>query len=512
MPVGPFGAVPGCEALSVETQIQACALPELLRDLYDSERSGVLTHRAGSAQRRILFSRGLIQLAESSVTEEGLGARLVRDRLLSTGALAEAERGASGTVALASALINRGLIGKEPLQRSAREVTAEIVRAVFAEERGATEFEELGDVPELFEADVLSTLSQLLGGFAAMSGFAPVREAMWTIANPLRLRRPTPLPLDRLALSRTQGYVLSRIDGSSSLADVITTLPAGEEEGAIRFLFALLTLRVVEYDPPLGDGPFRATDLLRDHADRSALESLQETLVGQTYARIRTQNPHEVLGVAPHASRTAIERAYEEAKGTFSRDRLVPRIQDRFRAELALIEARLVEAYLHLTQAERSDRGADGRSRAHEPGAVDVDSLLLRPELDKTRSRVAQDEAAKVAESYHAKARQSMRGGDYHNAIQYAKLAISYNGSDARLYFLLAECQVRNPEARWQRMSEENYTRATELDPWNAEYRIHLGRFYKKRGLPLRARRQFEEALKLVPEHEAATQEIAALG
>jgi len=104
-----------------------------------------------------------------------------------------------------------------------------------------------------------------------------------------------------------------------------------------------------------------------------------------------------------------------------------------------------------------------------------------------------------------------MMSADYYNAIQYGKLAISYNGDDARLYFMLADCQVRNPEARWQRMAEQNYTKATQLDPWNAEYWISLGRFYKKRGLSLRARRQFEEALKLVPEHEEATKELESL-
>jgi Flp pilus assembly protein TadD len=53
--------------------------------------------------------------------------------------------------------------------------------------------------------------------------------------------------------------------------------------------------------------------------------------------------------------------------------------------------------------------------------------------------------------------------------------------------------------------------KATQLDQWNAEYRVALGRFYKKRGLKLRARKQFEEALLVVPTHEGALQELASL-
>jgi tetratricopeptide (TPR) repeat protein len=178
---------------------------------------------------------------------------------------------------------------------------------------------------------------------------------------------------------------------------------------------------------------------------------------------------------------------------------------------LGVIESRLVEAYLQLTKPVRSSRRSRPTEEASQGRDLNAADLLMRPELDKTRSRTEQDEASRVAELYYSKARKAMMSGDYYNAIQYGKLAISYNGDDARLYFMLADCQVRNPEARWQRMAEQNYTKATQLDPWNAQYWISLGRFYKKRGLSLRARRQFEEALKLVPEHEEATKELESL-
>jgi Flp pilus assembly protein TadD len=61
-------------------------------------------------------------------------------------------------------------------------------------------------------------------------------------------------------------------------------------------------------------------------------------------------------------------------------------------------------------------------------------------------------------------------------------------------------------------MAEHNYSEATRLDPWNVEYWISLGRFYKKRGLKLRARKQFEEALKLAPLHKEAVEELESMG
>jgi Flp pilus assembly protein TadD len=90
-------------------------------------------------------------------------------------------------------------------------------------------------------------------------------------------------------------------------------------------------------------------------------------------------------------------------------------------------------------------------------------------------------------------------------------LAISYVADDARFSHLLGECQAKNPDPRWQRLAEQNFTRACELDPWNADYRVNLGLFYKRRGLKLRARKQFEDALQLVPSHVAALTELEAL-
>jgi len=495
----------------MQSHFSSQSLAEIFRDLYLSERTGVLILSQEEFECSICFDRGLIQYAESSSPDRDLGKVLIETNMISAGALAEAQRDGADGSNLAQALVKRGLIGKAALLPSARVVAEGIVGDVFGWAGGNAEFRDSDAIPEILEADVLSTFRLILHGIDQMDEFEPILAAMRDFDNGLTVRTPTPIPLEKLTLSRTQGFVLSRVDGQTNFRDIISTLPDEEEEPASRFLFGLLIMGVVEYQPPLADGPFRVANILRDHADRRALEKMQEKTIHQSYARMRKQNPHEILGVTPSASRTAIERAYSEAKSLFARDRLLPRIRERFRTELSVIESRLVEAYLQLT---KPDPSAARRASAPEAAAgqhIRGDDLLMRPELDKTRSQSEADEASRIGELYYSKARKAMLSGDFHNAIQYGKLAISYSAEDARIYFMLAECQVRNPEARWQRMAEQNYTKATQLDPWNADYWMSLGRFYKGRGLGLRARRQFEEALKLVPEHEEATQELATL-
>jgi tetratricopeptide (TPR) repeat protein len=495
----------------MQSHFSSQTLAEIFRDFYLSERSGVLSLAHDQDEKRLFFQRGLIHYAEGNADEESLGPRLIRENKISSGALEEARGEIERPVELAQVLIRRDLIGKEALRETVREMVDSVVKGAFRWERGAAQFDDVQELAGPFESDVLTTFEVILRGIFNMTDFEPIGEAMQGLDNRLHVRNPTPLPLEKLTLSPAHGFILSRVDGSTTVSDVVSILPQAEEQQALRFLFGLLVMGVLEYDPPLGDGPFRVANILRDHADRRALERMQEQTIQQAYSQMRAQDPYSILGVTATASRQAVERAYEEAKALFSRERILPRVRDQFRSELAVIESRLIEAYLRLTQPDASKPSAEKQAAEATDQNLRGDDLLVRVEMDKTKSKLELEEAAKVADAYFAKARKAQREADFHNAIQYGKLAVSYNKNDARYFYLLAECQVRNPGPRWQHEAEQNYVKATQLDPWNADYWISLGRFYKKRGLSLRARRQFEEALRLVPEHEGATKELETL-
>ncbi len=495
----------------MQAQFSSYTLAEIFRDLYLGESSGVLHLAREDVEKRVYFDRGMILYAESSLPDEDLGPRLVHEGKISSGALAEARRNISESKDLGQALINRGLIGTEALRHTVRYVVERVVESLFQWPGGSARFSEGWLVQEIFEGDIVSTFEFIIRGISGMTGFEPIQDALKGTKGRVAFSDPAPLPLERLTLSASHGFVLSRVDGSSSVREILSVLPPDNEDEACRFLYGLLVLGVLQLDPPLADGPFKVTSLLRTHADSVATETHQEKLITQAYEAMQGQSAYELLGVGADAGREEIEAAYAEAKEKFSRDSILPRIRERFRSELSVIESRLVEAYLRLTQVE-GPKAAPLASEGPAEDEVRGDDLLVRVELDKTRTKRKLEEAVQIAQNYYQKARRYMREGDFHNAIQYGKLAISYHDTDARFFFMIADCQVRNPEARWQRMAEQNYLRAAELDPWNPDYLINLGRFYKKRGLKLRARKQFEQALKIAPAHEEAARELESLG
>lgn len=493
----------------MQAHFSAHTLAEIFRDLFVGERSGVLTLTREDGERRFFFRAGLLVFADSDRPEDDLGKFLVANGTISDGALTEGEASCDERIELGRILVQRDLLTRDELADAVRELVPRVVAGTFQWSGGTAGFQEAAELPDYYEGDVLHTVDSVLFALESMTGFDPIRDALLGLDNKIEASRPAPIPLERMRFTPTQGYLMSRIDGSANVNEVVAILPDGEEDAALRFVFGLLMFGVFEHVPAVADGPFRVSNILRDHADRQALEKIQENTIAEAYRTMPQSSPFDILGVSPDASRDAIDRAYEEAKAIFGKDRVLPHLREKYRAELAMIESRLIESYLKLSQPEGERPAASVRTES--AGARSADDLLVRVEMDKTKRKLELEEAARVADEYYQMAKKALRESDYHNAIQYSKLAISYNKDDARYYFTLADCQGRNPEARWQRMAEENFVKATQLDPWNPEYLVRLGRFYKKRGLKLRAIKQFEEALKLAPAHEAATRELRSL-
>ncbi len=61
----------------------------------------------------------------------------------------------------------------------------------------------------------------------------------------------------------------------------------------------------------------------------------------------------------------------------------------------------------------------------------------------------------------------------------------------------------------FHKRAEQNFLRSIKLDSWNPEGHVGLGLLYKNEGLLVKARKQFERALKVDPEHPIALKEMS---
>ncbi len=194
------------------------AVAESFRDIFLSEETGRLEVRSGGRSCSILFDRGLVAGAE-----------------LAPGPAPGAAAG------------NR---------------SAEIITLAFGSVPEKVEFVASPALAEEPATDLLQTVNLFLLGMRTMSGFEEIREVLLAIESGIVLRPNPSVPIDRLDLHPVHGFVLSRLGSGLTFGEVVATAGPEEEEQAARFLFGLMLLGSVAFEPPVGHGPLRTEVLL----------------------------------------------------------------------------------------------------------------------------------------------------------------------------------------------------------------------------------------------------------
>jgi len=445
----------------MQTTTSPALVAETFRNTFLSEESGVLTVRSGPVTYSIFFNRGLVAGAQSDHPEEGT-------------------------------------------LEAGEKRTARLIESAFSCIPELVEFHATQPPNEDSESDILSTVELFLAGVRVLAGFEDVRHALLGLDQRLALRANPSVPLERLTLKPIHGFILSRLSGHLSFGEIAATVGPEDELEAARFIFSLLLLGSVVADPPFPHGLLKVELLLNDHRREFAREEAELAFVREMFAAVKSQNPYQILGISETADSNEVRKAYEERKRALQNDRFLARVRERMRQELTLIEARLTEVFLALQGGASTHDGVPEED-------LDLEALALRREVTKTGVAATLNEQERLAESYYQKAKKYFGMGDYYNCIQYCQQAIRQSDQISRFHFLLAESQARNPDRRWQKMAEQSYLNAIKLDPWNADYLVVLGTFYRKQGFAVRARRQFEKALAMQPGHARAREELGSV-
>ncbi len=277
----------------------------------------------------------------------------------------------------------------------------------------------------------------------------------------------------------------------------------------MRFLFGLLLLGIIQSLPALAAGALSVRDLLSGDRELKERGEREAAVIKEMCRAVTQEAPWRILGLGPTAGSEEVRKAYESRRDAFRPERFLKKTQDAFREELMLVEGKLLEAYLGMAQ----DQMNSARNVAPNPGSVtlDMDTLSKRKELTKTHAQEFLEEQNRRAEQFYLKAREYFKAKDYYNSIQYCEQAIKGNDADARFHSLLGQALLRNPDYRWQKRAEQCLLRAAEIDPWNVEYFILLGNFYRSHNLLRKAKKSFMKAAEVMPSHPEAIRALAEM-
>ena len=442
-----------------------------------------------------------------------------------------------------------------PPATSVRDLRERVI-AALAEWSAVATFVEGADAPPDVAEAAGATEPLILEGVRALRDPEAVRSALGDVEQPLVA---TAAIAEERTLTLTEGYLLSRIDGTLSAREVLQLVPLDPDETERTLLGLLLTGRV-EYRPapraerhppttpplaasegpaPAGetsppdavapDGAFPLVSLIEDDVPPATVEAAapppslpldpetreRKREIREVFDSLSSKNHFEVLGVEPGCSDAEVKRAYAALVKRYHPDaHRDPRLED-MHDYLEAIFIRVGEAWEVLGEA-RSRASSEARSgvvrrpREAKPSPSAASGVLPKP---------AAPPAAPPAPDYVPpeeillRARLLISKARYWDAIQVLESTVPQmepirNQHKGRI--LLARAYAKNPN--WVRRAEEYLHAVVREDPNNVEAHYELGRLYKQVGQAARAQAAFRRVVELKPEHREATAELGLDG
>ena len=523
------------------------ALSDVLADVQRRQASGVLRIQKDATTRQIFIDVGvMIRFAVSTLPGESITA-LFRDR----GAVTDAQLRQAAAAKLPEELLGTtiarlGLIRKETLAELTREHIHRVVLGALAMRDGTYEFQ-VGALPFREQLDSGLSMPEILLEWArALPDAEAIRQRFGSLEGRVMMSPRPPEGYQRIKLNPAEGFIMSRVDGRTSVGEICMVSPMGEDT-TLRALFGLALAGILEMPEGAAPAPSPAAAAARAPTNGGAAAAPQtgekpgpvgprpgsrpaglakaggaragashparrpapptaprrvtsivervrpatpaelETEMLQRYEQLRDQDLYQVLGVPSGSPQDDVRRAYYGLAKKFHPDKFT---REDMKAKAEKVFAHITEAYSTLSNSET-------RTKYDEDQAIRKGPHAQEKRVD----------GGDMAHMNFKHGREMFDKGKLGEAISFLQNACDQDPSKAEHFHYLALAQSRNP--RWKKDAEENFLKALERDPTNADIYAQLGSLYAKGGLHSKARDMFKKALQWDPASQEALDGLA---
>jgi tetratricopeptide (TPR) repeat protein len=515
-----------------------------MRDVQKSAKSGHLHFSHGGERRSLLVRRGAIAHGTSDVSGQHLGDILVRYGYLTQIDLERAMPMAlRDRRRLGDLLVEMGLVARDRVHEVVAIQIREILSEVTSRSDGSFAFEELSDQGADAEAVTYPIGQMILETARRIQSPEIVGRALGDRSRKVSLSTHPLLRSQALALTPTEGFLLSRIDGTTTANEALGLVPLPIED-VERSLFALLCTGAIEYvsageatgararptraraapDQDASGGREKLREAARAAEQRAATvrEAIEARQTGEARRReitaahdgIAGKSHFEVLGVDPGCSTGEVETAFRRLAQIFHPDVPLDRSLADLRGKRVDVYARLLEAYEVLSNLDRRSEykaSLDARKGdAKAPGRPAASSLP--PQVPQVVSLYAEGPLdPEVVFDKIREAHQLIREEKAWDAIQLLQSLITKAAGHNRFraQVLLARAFLKNP--KWTKRAEDLLRQVVREAPEHAEAYVVLGNIYRSGDLRTRALAMYRRALSLQPAHPEAVEGLEAL-
>ncbi len=237
------------EGLILRGQIEESSVPELIRSVFGSGESGVLTFRKGEITKSVHLHMGRIVYARSSNPDERLGEDLLLRGTITVRQYLEASHLIAPGRRLGTILVEMGAIESEDLMSAIEHHVREILLDVFTWSMGEYELV----MKEPGEDDVITlnlpTEALILEGIRRSRSWTRIWRGIGGDIESVLMPTENQEALLKLELSEEEQEVLSHVNGRATIEQICQVSYLSHLE-TCRVLWALIVLGVVRRGQP----------------------------------------------------------------------------------------------------------------------------------------------------------------------------------------------------------------------------------------------------------------------
>lgn len=497
-------------------------LPEVIQSLGRDRENGILQVARDDVSKRIYFGRGSMVFARSTLHSDRLGEMLVRKGELTRSNLALASnKMRARREKLGATLVSLGLLSQHQLQTRLAEQVQGIIYSLFTWNDGEFRFQPESSAIKTDVPIDLPTVPIILEGTRRME-HEVVRSALGDIGRIVSYTKDPRVITHYANLTPQEGFVLSRVDGASSLSDIVSISPLTEAE-TLRCLYGLLASGFLEIgtksrevapsqnrrqtpievfhrssgSAPASPKPVKGSvitkEALRAQAD---IEAKHRAVASGTY--------FDWLEVRRTAETKEIKKAFAAMVMKYHPDRHRPAVIEAVGDKLEAILTKLGQA--HATLCDPQARRRYENSMRTEAPKGDADAKSATPPKPAPKPPTPSED---MAERYYLEAKKFFAQRDYHEVVKLMEEAVGIEPKKVRYQCLLAQALSHNP--KWRKNSEECFKIALGIDPFDTECLVGLAELYEAVGLTRRAQSLYAEAVEIDPGNAILRMKLGAL-
>jgi curved DNA-binding protein CbpA len=450
-------------------QINKTPVPIIYRDILKNKMNGELTIRGHDFTKILFFLDGNLAFAKTTKKEERFGEILLELRKINQSQFLEIKDLIDGEKDnLGRILVNKKIINNKDIYIALIHQIKTIAISTFSLPSVEWDFNpHVSNIPSnsKFDVDLLEIINE---GINKISDFSFYKNKFLSLAVEVS---SIPENIKKSLSTEDYQFYEKLSDLKNRSTDQIFSELKIKEEFFWKKIILFYILNIVSF--------------YEIKIDENLEQNIEELL--ELYEKIKSDkiNLYQLLNIENNATQDEIKDAYFKLAKKYHPDRISTTSKPETQEIANLVFASINQAFETLRDEDQKRK-------------YDKESIVTK---NKTYENLI--ERAKIL---YRKAKTLYNKQQYWESSIVMNEAVKYDSSRSSYLLLLGLSQMN--VSTLKREAEKNLKKAVDIDPWNAEPLVALGKLYFSENMIKSAENYFKKALSVNPEHALATKKL----